>query len=93
MDHVLLWMILVLIDEMGRYAYKNQPEIIKWNLACLATCLLPLINDDEKKSITHAQNIIDGIPNIYENFWLKNFRTKLGLLKKENQDKSITKQF
>jgi len=77
------------IDEMGRYSYKNQPEIIKWNLACLATCLLPLINEDEKKSITHAQNIIDGISNIYENFWLNNFRTKLGLIKKENQDRNL----
>ena len=77
------------IDQMGRYAYKNQPEIIKWNLACLATCLLPLIDEDEKKSINYAQNIIDGIANTYENFWLNNFRTKLGLMKKENQDKYL----
>jgi uncharacterized protein YdiU (UPF0061 family) len=29
------------IDEMGRYAYANQPGIARWNLARLAETLLP----------------------------------------------------
>ena len=74
MDHVLLWIIFNYnqvfssIDHMGRYSYKNQPEIMKWNLACLATCLLPLINEDENIAISEAQIVIDSISDNYENF-------------------------
>src|SRR6185437_726707 len=32
------------IDEMGRYAYANQPQIALWNLTRLAKCLLPLFS-------------------------------------------------
>ena len=31
------------IDHGGRYAYRNQPYIAHWNLACLAQALVPLI--------------------------------------------------
>ena len=65
------------IDHMGRYSYKNQPEIMKWNLACLATCLLPLINEDENKALSEAQKVIDSISDTYENFWLKNLEQSL----------------
>ena len=34
------------IDHGGRYAYKNQPAIAQWNLACLAQSLLPLLHAD-----------------------------------------------
>ena len=34
------------IDRQGRYAWPNQPGIMHWNLAVLAECLLPLINED-----------------------------------------------
>jgi uncharacterized protein YdiU (UPF0061 family) len=33
------------IDQYGRYAYANQPQIAVWNLAQLATALLPLMPD------------------------------------------------
>ena len=32
------------IDQMGRYAYCNQPIITKWNLSRFAECLIPLID-------------------------------------------------
>src|SRR3977135_1314844 len=32
------------IDEMGRYAYANQPRIALWNLTRFAECLLPLFS-------------------------------------------------
>ena len=31
------------IDQGGRYAYRNQPGIAHWNLACLAEALIPLL--------------------------------------------------
>ena len=30
------------IDQMGRYAYCNQPIITKWNLSRFAECLIPV---------------------------------------------------
>jgi len=81
------------IDHMGRYSYKNQPEIMKWNLACLATCLLPLINEDENKALSEAQKVIDSISDTYENFWLKNFRAKFGLHKSFTKDKDLINDF
>ena len=48
------------IDQMGRYAYCNQPVITKWNLSRFAECLIPLIDKDQKKSITIATEIINS---------------------------------
>ena len=48
------------IDEMGRYAYANQPRIALWNLTRLAECLLPLFSDDQDKAIAEAQEILGG---------------------------------
>ena len=46
------------IDEMGRYAYANQPRIALWNLTRLAECLLPLFSDDQEKAVAEAQDIL-----------------------------------
>src|SRR6202045_648892 len=35
------------IDNMGRYAYGNQPRVAQWNLARLAETLLPLLAEDK----------------------------------------------
>ena len=42
------------IDQFGRYAYGRQPEIIVWNLAQFASCLLPLMGDDGDAAIAQA---------------------------------------
>ena len=42
------------IDEMGRYAYANQPRIALWNLTRLAECLLPLFSDDQEKAVARG---------------------------------------
>ncbi|RWN94408.1 MAG: hypothetical protein EOS07_36820, partial [Mesorhizobium sp.] len=39
------------IDQLGRYAYANQPAIAQWNLTRLAECLLPLLAEDQDKSV------------------------------------------
>jgi len=31
------------IDQFGRYAYQNQPNIAAWNMAQFATSLIPLM--------------------------------------------------
>ncbi len=67
------------IDHGGRYAYGNQPGIAHWNLACLAQCLLPLIDDSEDKALEVAQEIINGFPDRYRAHHTDAFAAKIGL--------------
>ena len=47
------------IDQNGRYAFFNQPGITKWNLARLAECLVPLINEDKNIAIKIATEAVN----------------------------------
>jgi uncharacterized protein YdiU (UPF0061 family) len=67
------------IDHGGRYAYGNQPGIAHWNLACLAQCLLPLIDESEEKALAVAQEIINTFPDRYRAAHTTRFAAKLGL--------------
>ncbi|MBV2235977.1 MAG: YdiU family protein [Sterolibacterium sp.] len=67
------------IDRQGRYAYGNQPGIAHWNLARLASSLLPLIDDDDVRASEQAQRVIDRFPALYQRHWLAGMRAKLGL--------------
>ncbi len=67
------------IDLSGRYSYGNQPQITKWNLARFAESLLPLIDEDKKKSIDKATNIINEFDTIFRNKWLVMMKNKLGI--------------
>jgi uncharacterized protein YdiU (UPF0061 family) len=67
------------IDQLGRYAYNNQPGIGLWNLTRLAESLVPLLNDDSDKSVEMAQGILETYIPAYEDAWLAGMRTKCGL--------------
>ncbi|HRK06419.1 MAG TPA: YdiU family protein [Pseudobdellovibrionaceae bacterium] len=71
------------IDHHGRYAYRNQPRIAPWNLACLAEALLPLLAEeagvDVQAVIPEIKAEIDHFAELYETAWLAEFRAKLGL--------------
>ena len=67
------------IDEMGRYAYEEQPRIACWNLARLAETLLPLIAGNEGHAISLATEVLDAFPGCYQHDWLAGLRVKLGL--------------
>ena len=77
------------IDQLGRYAYCNQPVITKWNLSRLAESLIPLIDQDEKKAIKIATEIIDLFEKKYEEKWLNMMRSKLGLFSVDEKDKLL----
>jgi len=77
------------IDQMGRYAYCNQPVITKWNLSRFAECLIPLIDKDQNKSIEIATEIINSFEKKYEEKWLNMMRDKLGLFGSEDKDKFL----
>ena len=74
------------IDEMGRYAYANQPRIAQWNLTRLAECLLPLMSDDRDQAISQAQLAIDGFKDVFEAAHQAGLRQKLGLFTERDGD-------
>ena len=67
------------IDRMGRYAYGKQPEIAVWNLAQLATALLPLMGADRDKAIEQATEVVQGFADSFAAAWDRVFAAKLGL--------------
>ena len=77
------------IDQMGRYAYCNQPVIAKWNLSRFAECLVPLIDKDQDKAIKLATELINSFEKRYEEKWLNMMRDKLGLFGIEQKDKFL----
>ena len=80
------------IDHAGRYAYGNQGKIGQWNLMSLAECLLPLLGQDEKKTASLAQEIIDEFPSKFAACWLSGMRGKLGLVTARSEDPAIVQE-
>ena len=68
-------------DHGGRYAYHRQPQIMHWNMACLASALLPLLEMqlDEKESQEMLRSALEEFSIKYAQTWQKLFRSKLGL--------------
>lgn len=77
------------IDTQGRYAFGNQPYITQWNLACLASALLPALAEEKPRAVELAQEAISQIPNLYEQQWLAKMKLKLGLPGAEKQDLAL----
>ncbi|MEO6566579.1 MAG: protein adenylyltransferase SelO [Casimicrobiaceae bacterium] len=74
------------IDHNGRYAYGNQPEIARWNLARLAETLIPLLADDPEQGVAVATGVINGFPAQYRRHLLRGQRAKLGLHRADADD-------
>ena len=81
------------IDHSGRYAYRNQPGIAHWNLACLAQALLPLLDDDPEKATETAQAEIDRFPGLYAEAYFDRLREKTGLTSVEDGDADLIQDF
>jgi len=77
------------IDHGGRYAYRNQPGIAHWNLACLAQTLIPLIDTDEDKAVTAAQQAMDEYPDLFLDAHQQGMGKKLGLQLSGEQDEQL----
>ncbi|MEO8848305.1 MAG: protein adenylyltransferase SelO [Casimicrobiaceae bacterium] len=74
------------IDEQGRYAFGNQPNIACWNLARFAEALVPLLSDDADQSVAMATEVIAAFPAQYRVHLLSGQRAKLGLRRHESAD-------
>ena len=77
------------IDTYGRYSYKNQPKMAKWNLTRLAETLIPLLHKDENKAIELAENEINNFISLYENYFFAGMGAKLGLFEKRKEDEML----
>jgi protein adenylyltransferase len=77
------------IDEMGRYAYGNQPRIALWNLTRLAECLLPLFSDDKDKAIEQAQFALGEFAEKFTSAYHAGLRAKIGLFTKAEGDEAL----
>jgi uncharacterized protein YdiU (UPF0061 family) len=66
------------IDQHGRYAYANQPQVALWNLAQFASCLIPLMGE-EAAAIEAATAAINRFADIYQAEWLRLFGQKIGI--------------
>ena len=79
------------IDRNGRYAYGNQPDIAHWNLARLAEALLPLIDPDQEKAVSAADEALGKYPKLFHTHHEAGLRAKLGLITEEAVDSELTK--
>jgi uncharacterized protein YdiU (UPF0061 family) len=77
------------IDQHGRYAYGNQPDIAGWNLARFAETLLPLLHGDQEQAVKLAQDAIAEFSELYHRSWLAGMRAKLGIFNEETQDETL----
>lgn len=67
------------IDRRGRYRWSQQPDMAVWNLAQLATALLPLIGGDDA-ALDQATKAVHGFAPLYESALDRRLSAKIGLL-------------
>lgn len=77
------------IDAQGRYAYNNQPGMAQWNIARLAECLLPLLDEDQDKAVDLANSVLADFAKAFPKRWLAGIRAKLGLASEAEGDEQL----
>jgi uncharacterized protein YdiU (UPF0061 family) len=80
------------IDHGGRYAYRNQPGIAHWNLACLAQTLLPLLHDVEEQAVVLAQGSIDSFQDLFLDAHQQGMCRKLGFESADEADEVLVQE-
>jgi uncharacterized protein YdiU (UPF0061 family) len=71
------------IDTQGRYAFGNQPKIIKWNIVRFAETLLPIIHHDKDKSLQLAQSAVDEFEEMWNEKYYVRMLNKIGIESKD----------
>jgi uncharacterized protein YdiU (UPF0061 family) len=89
MDHYDPAQVFSSIDELGRYAYANQPRIALWNLTRLAECLLPLFAADKDKAVEEAQTLLMAFGEEFNVAYKAGLRAKLGLFTEHEDDQAL----
>ncbi len=73
------------IDRYGRYAYIRQPDIIVWNMAQLATALVPL-TDNPEASVERFTEQVHGMPELIRAEYERLFSAKIGITNLQTGD-------
>jgi serine/tyrosine/threonine adenylyltransferase len=89
MDHYDPAQVFSSIDELGRYAYANQPRIALWNLTRFAECLLPLFSGDKDKAVEEAQALLMAFGEEFNVAYKAGLRAKLGLFTEHEDDQAL----
>lgn len=75
-------------DHSGRYSYRKQPEIGKWNLMKFSQVLFPILSKEQ------AKVILANYDEIYQNEYLSLMRQKFGFLTNQlENDSKLFKDF
>lgn len=80
------------IDRQGRYAYGNQPRIALWNVARLAECLLPLLEEEsgsETAGLESAEKALAAFAPQHDAVLMTELRRKAGLLTEREGDAAL----
>lgn len=67
------------IDRNARYAFGNQSKIIQWNMARLADCLLPLVDEDEDIALAKITPLLQQFANDLQYRYFEMMVNKLGI--------------
>jgi uncharacterized protein YdiU (UPF0061 family) len=81
------------IDQQGRYAYANQPQIAMWNLGRFAETLLPLIDEDQQQAIKKAEDVLERFSARFQAAYSAGMRQKLGLSTEAEGDLELASEF
>ena len=81
------------IDQQGRYAFANQPQIATWNLARFAETLLPLVDEDQHKAIKQAEEVLERFSACFEAAYSAGMRQKLGFSTEADGDLELAGEF
>lgn len=77
------------IDEMGRYAFGNQPNICRWNLVQLGSSLAETITETDSDGVEHLNELLRSFAERYQQVWLDGVRRKLGFTIPQERDLEI----
>jgi uncharacterized protein YdiU (UPF0061 family) len=76
------------IDAHGRYAFSNQPNVIVWNMAQLATALVALMPDQDAAVEAFTQ-AVHAMPERIHAHWLQAYGRKIGLSRATPEDEPL----
>jgi len=88
MDEFHMGRVFSSIDRQARYAYGNQPNMLMFNMAQLATALIQLF-EDKDAALEEATAIIHAMPEQIEEAWLKRFAAKIGISMPNPEDAEL----
>ncbi|MBU2941649.1 YdiU family protein [Shimia thalassica] len=77
------------IDRTGRYAFGAQADIIVWNMAQLATALVPLMPDSDL-AVEEFTKAIHAMPDLLQEQWSQTLLRKIGIRNARKDDSELS---